>query len=126
MWHEKEDGAPKPAVALLEFDPRGFVRRDRKRWDRLLPEHVRAVRPRELEISYAYISRIEANQRRPSVKALRLLAPKLGVSVHWLETGRPDPAEELARLVLDHKGMPLPTRATTIAKQLLRDRAGKI
>jgi len=38
-------------------------------------------------VSYAYISRIEAGTRNPSVKALRQLAPKLGVSVEWLETG---------------------------------------
>ena len=38
-------------------------------------------------VSYAYISRIEAGARRPSVKALRQLAPKLGVSVEYLETG---------------------------------------
>ena len=39
-------------------------------------------------VSYAYISRLEANTRRPSTKALRKLAPKLAVSVHWLETGQ--------------------------------------
>ena len=39
-------------------------------------------------VSYAYISRIEAGARRPSVKALRQLAPKLSVSVEYLETGR--------------------------------------
>src|SRR5437588_12596065 len=38
-------------------------------------------------VSYAYISRIEAGARRPSVKALRQLARKLGVSVEYLETG---------------------------------------
>jgi transcriptional regulator with XRE-family HTH domain len=38
-------------------------------------------------ISYAYISRIEAGARRPSVKALRMLARKLGVSAQYLETG---------------------------------------
>src|SRR6266567_3556854 len=38
-------------------------------------------------VSYAYISRIEAGARRPSVKALRKLARKLGVSVEYLETG---------------------------------------
>jgi tetratricopeptide (TPR) repeat protein len=38
-------------------------------------------------VSYAYISRIEAGARRPSVKALRLLARKLGVSAEYLETG---------------------------------------
>jgi transcriptional regulator with XRE-family HTH domain len=38
-------------------------------------------------VSYAYISRIEAGARRPSVKALRKLAAKLGVSPDYLETG---------------------------------------
>lgn len=48
---------------------------------------------RELEaiagpgVSYAYISRIEANTRNPSVKALRKIAPALGRSVKWLEEG---------------------------------------
>jgi transcriptional regulator with XRE-family HTH domain len=39
-------------------------------------------------VSYAYISRIEAGARTPSVKALRMLARKLNVSVEYLETGR--------------------------------------
>lgn len=38
-------------------------------------------------VSYAYISRIEGGARRPSVKALRTLARKLGVSADYLETG---------------------------------------
>src|SRR5438132_11688623 len=38
-------------------------------------------------VSYAYISRIEAGARRPSVKALRTLARKLGVTAEYLETG---------------------------------------
>lgn len=38
-------------------------------------------------VSYAYISRIEAGSRQPSVKALRRLAVKLGVSADFLETG---------------------------------------
>ncbi len=38
-------------------------------------------------VSYAYISRIEAGTRQPSVKALRKLAVKLGVSAEYLETG---------------------------------------
>src|SRR5438552_18431620 len=68
--------------------------------------------------SYAYISRIEGNARRPSVRALRVLAPKLGVSVHWLETGEDDPAEELARLVLEHSGA-LPERADRLARLIV-------
>jgi len=39
-------------------------------------------------VSYAYISRIEAGARTPTVKALRLLAKKLGLSVDYLETWR--------------------------------------
>lgn len=38
-------------------------------------------------ISYAYISRIEAGTRQPSVKALRKIAGKLGVTPEYLETG---------------------------------------
>jgi transcriptional regulator with XRE-family HTH domain len=49
-------------------------------------------------VSYAYISRIEAGARRPSVKALRQLAPRLGVSVHYLETGEEDPRDVLLDL----------------------------
>jgi transcriptional regulator with XRE-family HTH domain len=44
-------------------------------------------------VSYAYISRIEAGSRQPSVKALRKLAAKLGVTADFLETGSElDPA----------------------------------
>src|SRR5881296_3137320 len=53
--------------------------------------YERGLSQRELAspgVSYAYISRIEGGARRPSVKALRQLAPKLGVSVEYLETGR--------------------------------------
>jgi transcriptional regulator with XRE-family HTH domain len=44
-------------------------------------------------ISYAYISRIEADARTPSVKALRRIAGRLGVTVEHLETGEPTPTE---------------------------------
>ena len=44
-------------------------------------------------ISYAYISRIEAGARTPSVKALRRIAGKLGVTVEHLETGEPTSTE---------------------------------
>ncbi|HEX6700882.1 MAG TPA: helix-turn-helix domain-containing protein [Gaiellaceae bacterium] len=43
-------------------------------------------------ISYAYLSRIEAGQRLPSVKALRIIARKLNVPLEYLETGEPLPA----------------------------------
>jgi transcriptional regulator with XRE-family HTH domain len=50
----------------------------------------RGLSQRELAapgVTYAYISRIEAGARQPSVKALRKLAGKLGVSPDFLETG---------------------------------------
>ena len=71
--------------------------------------------------SSAYVSRLEANARQPSVKALRKLASKLGVSVHWLETGENDPAEELARLVLKYRGGLMPPRAAKLARRVLTD-----
>jgi transcriptional regulator with XRE-family HTH domain len=43
-------------------------------------------------VSYAYVSRIESGGRRPSLKAMRLLAQRLGVSLEELETGRRVPA----------------------------------
>lgn len=59
--------------------------------ERLRTSRIRAgLSQRELAspgCSYAYISRIESGARTPSVRALRKLAPKLGVSVEWLETG---------------------------------------
>jgi transcriptional regulator with XRE-family HTH domain len=57
----------------------------------------RGLSQRELAapgVSYAYISRIEAGTRQPSVKALRRLAAKLEVSAAYLETGSHlDPAQ---------------------------------
>jgi len=38
-------------------------------------------------ISSAYVSRIESGQRTPSVRAIRLLARRLGVTPEYLETG---------------------------------------
>jgi transcriptional regulator with XRE-family HTH domain len=38
-------------------------------------------------VSYAYISRIESGQRIPSVRAIRLLARRLGVTPEYLESG---------------------------------------
>jgi transcriptional regulator with XRE-family HTH domain len=51
-------------------------------------------------VSYAYISRIEAGARRPSVKALRKLAEKLGVTAEYLETGAEIAAAEARELRL--------------------------
>src|SRR4051794_8544729 len=51
-------------------------------------------------ITYAYISRIEAGARTPSVKALRMLAQKLGVTPEYLETGSTLGGGELRKLQL--------------------------
>src|SRR5947207_12626788 len=51
-------------------------------------------------VSYAYISRIEAGTRQPSVKALRRLAAKLGVTADFLETGSQLGADEQRELRL--------------------------
>jgi tetratricopeptide (TPR) repeat protein len=67
----------------------------------------RGLSQRELAapgVSYAYISRIEAGTRQPSVKALRRLASKLGVSADYLETGSdldPAAARELRLMDLE-------------------------
>ena len=61
----------------------------------------RGLSQRELAapgVSYAYISRIEAGTRQPSVKALRKLASKLAVTADYLESGSeldPESAREL-------------------------------
>ncbi len=51
-------------------------------------------------VSYAYISRIELGDRVPSMKALRVLAAKLGVTADYLETGRNLPDAEVRALKL--------------------------
>ena len=64
----------------------------------------RGLSQRELSepgISYAYVSRIEAGVRNPSEKALRALAPKLGVTPLYLETGSDES-------VCPHCGRPKP------------------
>ena len=55
----------------------------------------RRLSQRELSgpgVSYAYISRIEHDDRKPSEKAMRHLAVKLGVTADYIETGRTVPA----------------------------------
>jgi transcriptional regulator with XRE-family HTH domain len=63
----------------------------------------RGLSQRELAapgVSYAYISRIEAGTRQPSVKALRKLAAKLGVTADYLESGSELDAESARELRL--------------------------
>ena len=90
------------------------------------------VRQRRLELGFsqadlgvasgAYISLVEQDARQPSGKILRKLAVRLGVSLYWLETGREDPAERLARLVLDHSCPSLDPDAHDLALSVLCQR----
>jgi tetratricopeptide (TPR) repeat protein len=77
-------------------------------------------------VSYAYISRIEAGTRQPSVKALRKLAAKLAVSAEYLETGRDVRDIELRELRLADAELGLrlsddPAAAETELRTLLEE-----
>src|SRR5580765_8334976 len=51
-------------------------------------------------VSNAYISRLEIGDRNPSMKALRVLARRLGVTPEYLETGCEHPESELRAIKL--------------------------
>jgi tetratricopeptide (TPR) repeat protein len=87
--------------------------------------HERGLSQRELSspgVSYAYISRIEAGARRPSVKALRMLAKKLGVTADYLETGSEirDTDERELRIADAELALRLSDDPTEAAKRLER------
>ena len=80
-------------------------------------------------VSYAYISRIEAGTRQPSVKALRMLARKLGVSAEYLETGSELGAEETRELRLADAELKLrlgedPAAAEGVLTEVLEEAIG--
>jgi tetratricopeptide (TPR) repeat protein len=85
----------------------------------------RQLSQRELSapgVSYAYISRIEAGTRQPSVKALRKLAAKLGVSADYLETGSEVRDSERRELRLANAELELRLEANVgNAEQTLRE-----
>jgi tetratricopeptide (TPR) repeat protein len=83
-------------MPFCEFNMQPVPDRERDATQETIGERLRRLRrdrglsQRELAspgVSYAYISRIEGGARRPSVKALRMLARKLGVTADYLETG---------------------------------------
>ena len=82
-------------------------------------------------VSFAYISRIERGERTPSVMARRKLAPKLGVSVDWLETGK-EPTRfacfesaELVRFEKALRTLDATDRATACSTRIRPERAGR-
>jgi tetratricopeptide (TPR) repeat protein len=78
-------------------------------------------------ITYAYISRIEAGARTPSMKALRMLAKKLGVSTEYLETGSELDSSELRELRLAEQELRLRLEGGADAqavRELLEDALG--
>lgn len=85
----------------------------------------RGMSQRELSspgVSYAYISRIEAGTRQPSVKALRKLARKLGISAEYLETGSDVSEADLRELRLAQAELDLRlSQEPEAAEQRLRD-----
>jgi tetratricopeptide (TPR) repeat protein len=89
----------------------------------------RGLSQRELAepgVSYAYVSRIEAGERKPSLKALRILARKLGVSLEHLETGAPVSAAHARELRLGQAELETrmgddPQAAATAFRELLED-----
>jgi ribosome-binding protein aMBF1 (putative translation factor) len=85
LRHESP-GTPRPGLSPCEdLKVKESIGR---RLQRLRKE--RGLSQRELAepgVSYAYISRIEAGARQPSEMALRALAPKLGVTTLYLESG---------------------------------------
>jgi transcriptional regulator with XRE-family HTH domain len=72
------------------------------------------------DVSAAYISRIEAGQRRPEAQVLRQIAARLGTTIDYLVTGvEPAQAEEL-RLTVRYAELALKSGEATEAESQLR------
>lgn len=74
-------------------------------------------------VSYAYVSRIEAGTRQPSMKALRKLALKLGVSAEYLESGNDLDESEQRELRLSEAELTLRLGDPAEAEHALHDLA---
>jgi tetratricopeptide (TPR) repeat protein len=76
--------------------------------------------------SAAYISRVEAGERIPSLQLLRELARRLGVSESYLATGEDPPPAELSPLVDAELALRLgdAARAEQLYEDVLREGAG--
>src|SRR5579871_3419387 len=75
---------------IEEREPRLTTPAQRIRWARLKAGvSVRALA--QSGVSASFICHVERGKRNPSTKTLRQLAPILGVSAYWLETGHEAP-----------------------------------
>lgn len=64
----------------------------------------------------AYISRLEAGERHPSVHVIRQLAAELGVDPYYLETGDDDPLLTALREIASGSAKDPPRRAARALK----------
>ena len=64
----------------------------------------------------AYISRLEAGERQPSIRVVRQLAAELGVDPHYLETGYEDPLLVALQEIADGTVKDPPRRAARALK----------
>ncbi|HKI90788.1 MAG TPA: helix-turn-helix domain-containing protein [Gaiellaceae bacterium] len=79
-----DDSSPTPPFQLTDPDETFADRLRRLRQDRGLSQRELAAGS---GVSYAYVSRLEAATRRPSVRAIRAIARRLGVTPEQLESG---------------------------------------
>lgn len=90
---------------------------------RMLRERTRrGLSQRELAFpgcSAVYISRIERGQRFPSIQVVQGLAGKLGVSAHYLLTGKQNDLATVAlKVVAEHRsGVEIPDRLIAALEQ---------
>ncbi len=82
------------------------------------------------DISGAYVSRIEAGQRRPDHSVVTLLAERMGTTVEFLLTGIEPKVAEEARLALRYAELALssgdPAQARTQVSRLLDDETAEL
>jgi transcriptional regulator with XRE-family HTH domain len=114
VTEQPEQEAQKPAAAGETVGER--IRRLR---------HERGLSQRDIAspgVTYAYVSRIEAGARKPSIKALRQIARKLRVPLAYLETGDPVSGEVGRDLRLSNADLALRLgRDTANLAQTFRD-----
>jgi transcriptional regulator with XRE-family HTH domain len=100
-------------------EPEGFGERLRRlRKERRLSQEALAG----AGVSTAHISRLESGARRPSIRVVRLLASRLGVTAEYLESGRELAASEQLELAISEAELALRLgEQSEAAEQRLRE-----